>query len=142
MNRAKVSVFSNVCPKCHEGHVFRHFLFIEKRCSSCDLEFEKEEGYFFGPMIIAYFITLLLALPLLLFFMFKEEPDFGIGVFATSILCAIAGPILYRYSKLVWLHAETGFGRTMQAEKDRAEVISKTAASLQHPYSRTDTHPK
>lgn len=127
MKKKSVSVFSNVCPKCAEGKVFRHFFFINRYCPNCDMLFEKEEGYFFGPMIISYFLTLLAALPLLLMALFKPESDVGQGLFAAAVVTAIVGPIIYRYSKLVWLHLETKFDDEMQAEKNRGQKLSDEA---------------
>jgi uncharacterized protein (DUF983 family) len=124
MKNKNVSIFSNLCPVCHEGHVFKHFWFIEIKCPSCEISFEKEDGYFFGPMIISYFITLLAVLPVLLMVIFKDGTDQTLGMTIMAVIVCVIGPILYRYSKLVWLHIETGFARKMQAEQDRAQKIA------------------
>jgi uncharacterized protein (DUF983 family) len=132
MKKDKPSLFSNVCPRCHEGRVFRFFYSINRTCPVCDLRFEKEEGYFFGPMIISYFVTLLFALPVLLFLVFKMEAEAGTGMLAAGALIVVLGPIFYRYAKLIWLHLETRFDVSMQVEHERAR---KMASEQKNPGS-------
>lgn len=126
MKKTKPSLFSNVCPRCHEGRVFRYFFSIHRECPSCGLRFEKEEGYFFGPMIISYFVTLLFALPVLLVLVFKMESEAGTGMLAAGAVIVVLGPVFYRYAKLVWLHLETKFDEQMQAEHERARKIAES----------------
>lgn len=119
--KKNVSVFSNVCPVCHGAPVFQYFFSIHRECKNCGLRFEKEEGYFFGPMIIAYFVTLFLTLPLLLLMVFKYESELPVAMTAAGFMVVVVGPILYRYSKLVWLHIETRFDRTQDSEREKGK---------------------
>src|SRR5258708_17409055 len=66
MHRAKVAAWKamlhQLCPRCRGGTIFRKSMFLfpamRERCPVCDLKFEREEGYFLGPMYIAYALAL------------------------------------------------------------------------------------
>ena len=59
-----------------------------------------------GAMIISYFLSTLLALPLLLFLCFSREVDLVTALAAACMIILITGPVIYRYSKLLWIHLE------------------------------------
>src|SRR5271155_608561 len=53
------------CPRCRTGSIFRHSIFrgfpkMHDHCPACDLEFEREEGYFLGAMYISYALALVI----------------------------------------------------------------------------------
>ena len=91
------------CPRCGVGPLFRGFFSMYPDCPSCDLKYEREQGYFVGAIYINYaataiimiagffwldrFITLSLAQQLIFW------SSFGIGF-----------PLLFfRYSRSLWL---------------------------------------
>lgn len=127
------SIFANLCPSCKAAPVFRSFFMINKNCPNCQIKFEKEEGYFFGPMIISYFLTLFLATPILLIMTFKYETDFTTAMLLVGAFVLLVGPILYRYSKLVWLHLESGFAQKMKLEQDRATTLKSALSRSENP---------
>lgn len=94
------------CPRCGVGPLFRGFFSMYPHCLSCDLTFEREQGYFVGAIYINYaataiiviagffwldrFINLSLAQQLILW------SGFGIGF-----------PLFFfRYSRSLWLSLE------------------------------------
>ncbi len=115
----KQSYFSNQCGKCRTGEIFSYFLLFNRKCSHCGHLFEKEEGHYLGAMIIAYLISSLMALPILLLAVFKYETDFPVAMGLTVLEILITGPIFYRYSKLVWIHAEERFTDYLHEEKKK-----------------------
>ena len=105
----KQSYFSNYCGKCKTGKIFSYFLFFNRACPHCGHPFEKEQGHYIGAMIIAYFVTALLALPTLLLATFKFKVEEPLPIVFAGLQLLVTGPIFYRYSKLLWIHAEERF---------------------------------
>ena len=87
------------------------------QCPSCGHKFEKEEGYYIGAMIISYFVTAFLALPTLLIGLFRYQWEFNALMGLVCIQILITGPIIYRYSKLVWIHIEERFTEHLNQPK-------------------------
>jgi uncharacterized protein DUF983 len=94
----------NRCPNCGGATLFRDGSLFEvnKACSGCGLQFERDEGFFIGSMSLNYGVTLVLLFPLALL-VYR-------GVIGTTAAVVLAGagalglPILfYRSSRSWWL---------------------------------------
>ena len=53
------SILRERCPRCRKGRISRYSIFrglpkMHERCPVCDLQFEREPGYFLGAMYISY----------------------------------------------------------------------------------------
>jgi len=118
-------MFSNRCAKCHSGRIFEYFFRMNEKCTHCGHRFEREEGFFMGAMIIAYFISTLLALPVLLLCIFKFEMEFPFALALGAGTIAVNLPFIYRYSKLVWIHLEEKIYASFKAKRDQSVKIGK-----------------
>ena len=45
------------CARCGSGGLFRRWFTMAERCPRCDLQFEREEGYWTGAMMINLAVT-------------------------------------------------------------------------------------
>jgi uncharacterized protein (DUF983 family) len=114
------SVFTNKCPKCHSGKVFKNknpyalkdFDKMNEPCDVCGEIYSKEPGYFYGAMYVSY--TLMVGLFLI---------SWGINAFwinaspvnyliVTSTLIVVLSPVTFRVSRLVWLNFFIRFDKT------------------------------
>jgi len=95
----------NRCPNCGGDTLFKKGSWFEvnKACSACGLQFERDEGFFIGSMSINYGVTLVLFLTPIMILAYK-------GVIGTNLAIGLAGvgaigfPILfYRSSRSWWL---------------------------------------
>ena len=50
------------CPRCGEGKLFKGLFAMADACSSCGLDFQREQGYYIGAMYINYGMTTLILL--------------------------------------------------------------------------------
>ena len=116
-------MFSNQCAKCHSGRVFEYFFMMNEHCPHCGHRFEREQGFFVGAMIIAYFASTLCALPVLLLSVFKFEMDFGPALALGAAVMLFTLPVIYRYSKLFWIHLEEKIYVSFKAKRDEAVKI-------------------
>ena len=48
------------CPRCGTGKLYHRFISMNKRCSSCQLQFERESGFFLGAIYFNYGLTALI----------------------------------------------------------------------------------
>ena len=100
-------LFTNLCPVCRKAPIFKGMFAMERVCPSCKNRYEKEEGYFVGAMILAYFVGTLLALPTLLIAVFMMQVEFPLAVAAASLQMIICGLFLFRYSRIAWINLES-----------------------------------
>ncbi|MBK9282853.1 MAG: DUF983 domain-containing protein [Sphingobacteriaceae bacterium] len=106
------STTANKCPRCHTGKVFsvnNPFLFnksfqMEKDCTSCNLHYDREPGFFYGAMYVSYALTVAILviwfISDLLWMHLAPEILFGIVVLNVLILF----PIIFRWSRIIWLN--------------------------------------
>jgi len=105
------TTLNNKCPRCHEGLVFKdsnpynlkRIFEMHEHCGVCNLKFEKEPGYFYGAMYVAYGIT---AGWFVLWFILQElilnwETRHFVIFLVASLL--LLGPLTFRVSRLLWI---------------------------------------
>ena len=81
---------------------------MHETCPECGLLFEREPGFFYGAMYFSYGIGLVVAAPVSIWMFLQgfSEPV----IFATAIgQLAILSPLLYRYSRVAWMHFDQRF---------------------------------
>ena len=105
-----VAIVKQRCPRCGEGKVFRRFLDMNERCPQCNFRFGREEGYFTGAMYISYAIGLVLVFAIF-GVLWALWPSRTIGAAMTVLAIAspvylAAVPVVYRYSRVLWLHLD------------------------------------
>ena len=99
----------NLCPNCFTGKVFKGLLTLNKRCPHCDFIFLKEEGYYLGSMIGAYFLSAFLVIPVFVIGAFFFHLPVATLVLIGSVEVLVLSPLFYRLATLIWLWAETKF---------------------------------
>lgn len=97
------------CPRCRVGKIFRGPITMNDPCPFCGLIFEREEGYFFGAMYASYFLSCGLLVPIFLVAQWLF-PSWGpVALFVlTLVLYLPLVPIVFRYSRGIWIHFERG----------------------------------
>ena len=100
------------CPRCHEGDVFKFplnrltkFAAMHKHCPKCKQTYEPEPGFYFGAMFVAYalIVAMVVTLWLILFFAFRDPP-FNVYIIVIVIFNVLLLPIIFRYSRLIFLY--------------------------------------
>lgn len=99
------AILTQRCPVCLRGRVFRSLLGMEKECPVCGVHFEREHGYFLNSMFVAYALGFLLLIPSAIWLALREV---SIGVFSAAIIVetAVAWPLIFRYSRVLWMHVD------------------------------------
>ena len=93
------------CPNCLQGKVFSGLLGMNERCPLCGHVFIREQGYFQGAMYVSYGLGLgviflltgvtMLALP-------SHSEGLALSIIIPIFLLLV--PIIYRYSRVIWMH--------------------------------------
>ena len=91
------------CPSCGVGKPFAGLLRMHRHCGHCELEFEREKGYFLGSIYFNYGLTALLVtavyLPLRWFELVSRLP-LMIVTFSFALLFPIW---FFRYARCLWM---------------------------------------
>jgi uncharacterized protein (DUF983 family) len=93
------------CPRCRRGRVFEGLFRMRRECPECGLLLLREPGYYLGAMYFSYALGILLALPLCLALFLLDVPAVWNGLAAAAQL-VILSPLLFRYSRVLWLHLD------------------------------------
>lgn len=104
-NNRLVAIILQRCPVCLEGKAFRSILGMNPDCPVCGIHFERESGYFLNAMFFAYVIGFLLFAPLALALYLMGAPALLFALIMVGLLL-IAWPLIFRYSRIFWMHAD------------------------------------
>lgn len=104
------SIFSTKCPKCLKANVFETKLYnagfhrMKNKCEKCGEDFQREVGFYYGAMYVSYALTV--AYGLIVYAITNLLLNFSIWQFILtfSVLQVILLPLLYRYSRMIWLN--------------------------------------
>ena len=93
------------CPVCLQGKVFNSLFGMYKNCPHCGVLFDRETGYFLNAMFFAYTIGFLIMIPTAIYLVMR---DVSIAFFSIAIIIEIVvlWPLIFRYSRLLWLHID------------------------------------
>ena len=106
-----LSVFSEKCPKCSNGYVFKQNISIlnlpvmNESCSKCNYRFDREPGYFLGAMYISYGLAVVQGIVTFFFihFSFPLLSTFYETLIVILIII-ILGRKNYKLSRVIYIH--------------------------------------
>ncbi len=106
------------CPVCGSKRIWASFGQTVDRCPSCNYQFEREEGYWVGGLIVAIGIVMLLFVVLFVGGMVLTWPNVPwTALFVVNLVVLGLSPlVLFRQSKTLWVWLDITF---MMAKKDR-----------------------
>ncbi len=96
------------CPICHEGKVFASLWRMNERCPHCGVQLEREPGYFLGAMYYSYGMAVILLVPLGIVAWVYELSAGWLG-FIAVLQTTLLSPLIFRYSRVLWLHMDQRF---------------------------------
>lgn len=110
------AIINAKCPQCREGDMFMHkwwqiskFVKFYQHCPNCNLRFDREPGFFHGAMFVSYamIVAMVTTIWFVLYFIFNN-PVFEIYIYTIVFSNIILLPILFRYSRVLYLYAFGG----------------------------------
>lgn len=105
------AVINHKCPRCRQGDLYKSSAFSFKyadmydRCSSCDLRYEVEPGFFYAAMYVSYVFTVaeLVTTGVITFF-FLADTNLWLTISIVLAPVFILATINFRYARTVLLH--------------------------------------
>jgi uncharacterized protein (DUF983 family) len=104
-------ILRGLCPRCRAGKLFRGSMFrgfprMHERCPVCDLQLEREQGYFLGAMYISFGLALvaILMFSVLLWWLTSWRLD-QVVLRAMLIFLPLA-PLITIYSRVLWIYLD------------------------------------
>lgn len=78
---------------------------MHTHCPECGVKYERETGYFLNSMFIGYAAGFLILAPTAVLLALQ---DVSIALFSGAIILetAILTPLIFRYARLIWMHAD------------------------------------
>jgi uncharacterized protein (DUF983 family) len=93
------------CPVCLRGRIFGGLTTMNERCPVCNLQFEREPGYFLGAMYVSYGMSIILILGLVgLLHLALANLDLGWTTLLAGALYIPFVPLTWRYSRTIWMY--------------------------------------
>lgn len=81
---------------------------MNRACPVCGIAFEREAGYFLGAMYFSYAMAVAVATPLVVIGLWLGWSFPLIGA-ADGVLLVLLAPVIFRYSRVLWLHFDQHF---------------------------------
>lgn len=116
------SIWNYKCPRCRKGDVYikpldiKQPLNMHEHCSTCNLNFHPEPGYFYGAMFISYiwtgFLCLFITGGLMLGFGWSANGAMGMLIFIMAIMYLF----VLRVSRIMYLHLDVKYDPSKIAE--------------------------
>lgn len=115
------SIFTNTCPKCHQGKVFSNpnpydlarFDHMEKSCSHCGNVYEKEPGFFYGAMYVSYALMAGWFMVTWLIDSLFIHTDLLYFTIFIGISVLLFAPLTFRVSRILWMNFFTRFDKSI-----------------------------
>jgi uncharacterized protein (DUF983 family) len=108
MTKPKIHIGSILrarCPRCRTGRIMKNPLVIRPRCPECDYNFNPENGFYLGAMVVSYLLTAMLTVPPMIALKLMKV-DATILIAFPFVEFAFVGTFLMFYSRILWLHLE------------------------------------
>lgn len=127
------STATNTCPRCHKGKMFKSnnpYNFTEmfemnKNCSHCNLQYEKEPGFFYGALYVSYALmsgTFITWYVIDLLWLHLGAIELLLFVSATLLLFF---PVAFRWSKLIWINFFIKYDKSKKHKKEQINAIAE-----------------
>lgn len=106
--RRLLAVLRQRCPRCLQGHVYHGLVTMHDVCPNCGYQFGREPGYFTGAMYASYTmaVPLIFIIFVVLWSLFSSTWTLIFNLFVTIIVFLPFVPIIYRFSREVWMHVD------------------------------------
>jgi Protein of unknown function (DUF983) len=82
-------------------------------CSICNQPFYLEPGFYYGAMYMSYILTVLFSAVNVLLIGFIFGWNMWALIVGNAVLLLIGFPLFFRYSRILWLHLNVRFNRSL-----------------------------
>ncbi len=103
------------CPRCGGGGLFERWFRMRSACPTCELDFEREDGYWTGAVMVNLAVTEGVFIVLFLAMVLATAPDVPWTIVLVVVVAAnVVVPIaFYPFSRALWLAGDLAFRRAV-----------------------------
>ena len=96
------------CPRCGQGKVFRRFVLMNRDCPSCDLGFDRGDGYWLGSMMfnMAFAMGTVIVVFLLVLLLTSPDPNWDLTIILVVVSALLSPLLFFPFSRTLWIAAE------------------------------------
>jgi len=106
------SIFTGVCPKCHQEsmyetknpYILSDVLKINEKCSHCNTRYRLEPSFFYGSMYVSYGVGIAFAVTTFIISYLIFHTSLFTAFVAIVVTTIIFGPIIMRLSRNIWIN--------------------------------------
>lgn len=89
----------------YNAYNLKNFDKMYRECPHCGLKYEVEPGFYTGAMYISYaFSVAIFVITGFSLYVFLNDPDIMVYVITTLVIIVLLFPILFRLSRVIYLH--------------------------------------
>jgi uncharacterized protein (DUF983 family) len=99
------AIWHRRCPHCLRGPVFDGLISMRETCPVCGITYEREHGFFMTSIFFGYVLGFLALLPAIIILLALGATLVWYIIVPSLLLVALA-PLLLRYSRVLWMHAD------------------------------------
>ena len=138
------SVLEERCPQCRQGQMFthakyniRHFDKMHNQCPECGLNFEVEPGFYTGAMYVSYAFSVAIFIIVGFFlFIFFSDPGILVYVMSTLLTIIVLFPVLFRYSRVIYLHLFGGISYNPALNRSEDKSPSNISSKITDDFTK------
>ena len=117
------SIFKGKCPKCHEGNFFEGSFFKgtpKKNCSTCNMKFEREPGFFQGSYYVTYGlgVATIVSVTVAMLVLFPNA-TFNSMMYTVLVSLVVLTPFTYPLSKIIWSNIFTKYDKALKISNEK-----------------------
>jgi uncharacterized protein (DUF983 family) len=111
------AIIKQSCPNCRQGKMFKGLFRMYHQCEHCGFNFDREQGYWTGAMFVSSFLPMILVGPVWVALLLTGQ-SFWLAFSVTIALLIVLTPLIFRYSRVIWLHMDYSFDVKEAQPKD------------------------
>jgi uncharacterized protein (DUF983 family) len=111
------AIIKQSCPNCRQGKMFKGLFRMYHQCEHCGFNFDREQGYWTGAMFVSSFLPMILVGPVWVALLLTGQ-SFWLAFSVTIALLIVLTPLIFRYSRVIWLHMDCSFDVKEAQPKD------------------------
>lgn len=123
------------CPRCGGGDLFEGWWTLRARCPTCNLRFEREDGYFLGAMMVAIAVVEVVfgvAFVVVVAVTYPDVPWTPLLV-ALVVVNVVVPVVAYPWTKTTWMGIDHAFfPTTVQEEADALLSDTERTGGVDH----------
>lgn len=119
------SIFTGVCPKCHEEsmytnpnpYILNNLFSMNEKCSYCNTKYKIEPSFFYGSMYVSYGVGVAFAVAAFIVSNLFLNSTLTEAFIAIVITLIVFYPVIARLSRNIWINLFMSYDKNLASKK-------------------------